>query len=518
MTVFLLIAGTVLVLAAALVSNTSIEMALGRAPGSLLWGPALFRGLLAFHGALLFVAARRKKSTSRGIAAPMPDVPWLGLVVLSVVALALRLIRLNTSLWLDEILALQEYIRPPVARSLTSFGSQAQHLLYSVVAHASMKVFGESAWAIRLPAVLFGVASIWGLYLLAQRLVGRREALLACGLMTVSYHHVWFSQNARGYTGLLLFTLLATWLWLEAMDRRRAIWWLGYSVVTALGLLIHMSMVFVPVTHLLLSGLRQSLQKRAIALPWQALAATSLAGTLALQFYALSLPEFLHTALGEVSLPSEWTNPLWIVTESMRSFRLAFAGLAIIAVGGLTAATGWLDLVRRDWAAAFAMLLPPVLSGVAMIAFGHNLWPRFFFFSMGFGLLIAVHGAVRLPEFLRFKQPVSARLGVALVSLLIVASAFTLPRCYAYPKQDYIGARDYVERHRAPGETVAAVGLAAKAYDYYSPAWERPGTDAEFEALRRAGSVDWLVYTLPIQLGTWMPRTWAMVQQDLRSI
>ena len=38
------------------------------------------------------------------------------------------------------------------------------------------------------------------------------------------------------------------------------------------------------------------------------------------------------------------------------------------------------------------MILAPVLVCLVMIVGGHNLWPRFVFFSAGFAILILVHG------------------------------------------------------------------------------------------------------------------------------
>src|SRR3982751_1848184 len=63
--------------------------------------------------------------------------------------------------------------------------------------------------------------------------------------MTVSYHHVWFSQNARGYTGLLMMSLLATWTWLEALRSDTWKWWALYVAAVAVGMWIHMTMAFV---------------------------------------------------------------------------------------------------------------------------------------------------------------------------------------------------------------------------------------------------------------------------------
>ena len=183
---------------------------------------------------------------------------------------------------------------------MSSFPDQNQHMLYSLMAHISLSIFGEHVWALRVPSVLFGVASIWALFLLGRRLIGERPALLACALMTVSYHHIWFSQNARGYMGLLFFTLVATWLWLEAMDDDRWSTWVRYAVSIALGMWIHMTIVFVVAAHALIFLFVWLSSGRAPKRLGRAVAAYGLATTLSLQLIAIALPEFLRTGIGEV--------------------------------------------------------------------------------------------------------------------------------------------------------------------------------------------------------------------------
>ncbi len=53
-------------------------------------------------------------------------------------AAVLRAIGLDGGLWLDEILTLIESVRRPVAQIVTTFPSNNQHTLYSVLAHASI--------------------------------------------------------------------------------------------------------------------------------------------------------------------------------------------------------------------------------------------------------------------------------------------------------------------------------------------------------------------------------------------
>ena len=104
-----------------------------------------------------------------------------------------------------------DFARPPLAHIVSSFPDQNQHMLFSVLAHGSLRLFGENAWALRLTLGRIRAGEHLGAFLLGRIILTRSEALLACTLMTFSYHHIWFSQNARGYMGLLFTAILATW-------------------------------------------------------------------------------------------------------------------------------------------------------------------------------------------------------------------------------------------------------------------------------------------------------------------
>jgi mannosyltransferase len=547
-----LITGCLMALVALSVSNSVFEHALlGNTARHLGWGTTLFRGLLAAHGIALVISALASWRSRQFAADSLPPEshqtagdsltnksPWLVLTALSVVALGLRLWHLNSDLWYDELISLLDFIRPPLGQIVTSFSSQNQHMLYSILAHGCVALFGESAWAIRLPAVGFGVGSLWALFFLGRKVIGQREALFACALMTVSYHHIWFSQNARGYMGLLFFSTLATWLLLEALSHDSWKFWIGYVAAVSLGVWVHMTMAFVVAAHgilyiaLLLSprfftGLASSRKIEAGSTAvsrsgWKPVVAGLLIVSVTLQLHALALPDFLGSALHMQSLPSEWSSPWWVIIESLRSLRVGFSGLMIVVPGIVLVGVGWWSILRRNPLAGIAMILPALLGGATMLVLGHYLWPRFFFFSMGFALLIVVHGAVTLPRLVSRHlrawpalEPLSGAAGVVLALLMILASAVTVPRNYAHPKQDYSGARDYVESRRGPNDAVVAVGLAGAAYErYYAPSWSVAQTNAELDAARPAGGNIWLVYTLPVEVKAYRPEIWQTIQSD----
>lgn len=520
----LAVSGVVLVAVAAICGNTQIEAAFGREPHSLSWGPLLFRLLLAVHGGALIAASFFPRENVLAPKTKLFDRPtlWI-LAVISVVALALRIPSLDSSLWLDEVLTMVHFARPSLATIVTSFPDQNQHMFFSLLAHLSIRIFGEHAWALRVPSVMFGIASLWSLFLVGRRIVGRTEALLACGLMAVSYHHIWFSQNARGYIGLLFFTNLATWLWLECFDDNRWSNWLAYAISVALGFWIHMTMVFVAAAHALIWLIVWLRSGRDTGRLWRALIAYALCGTFVLQLHALSLPEFLRTGVGEFSPPSEWTSPLWVVRESLRSLKIGFAGGAVLVGGVVFLGAGWLDILRRYQRAGWAMVLPGVLGGGITLAMGHNLWPRFFFFSMGFALLIVIHGAMMAPEWLgsllRLDRRYYAPAGYVLSGIIIAASIVTIPRVYALPKQDFTGARDFVERQRHAGDNVVSVGLASLVYSlYYAPSWSMAKTKEDLAAIDSNGAPTYVVYTLPVALKSANPDIWEVVQKDFDTV
>jgi mannosyltransferase len=505
-----------------LLSEYRIETAVGRGTERpLRWGPTLFRFTLAINGLWLLAAARILFSSSSHVrngsrTRVTPGWAWLVLGALALTSLALRVYRLDSTLWLDEISTLREFVQRPFAEILTLFPHGNQHMLYSLMARAAVLTFGESTVSVRLPAVVFGVVSLWPLFLLARRLCSVSEALLCCALLTFSYHHVWFSQNARGYTALLFFATLATHLWLVCLDTNSWKCWAAYAAVVSAGFAAHIGMFFLVSAHVfwwLLSGVRGAGWR------WRAAGAWIVACTLTLQFYALSLPHFLDVGMHEPSPESDWTSITWLIAHSWQGAQRGLGGLVPMILGMAMVSLGWHCIYRREPVAAFVTVVPVILVIVTFTLRKQNLFPRYFFFALGFGLLYLVAGAMAISErgFRQWNFRVRRAIGVALVCLMVVASAATLPRCYALPKQDFLGARDYVEGLRGPADDVVTVGLASIAYPgYYAPHWQAIETADQLQARIRSGRAVWLVYTLPAQIRGFHPSIWQLIQAHFR--
>jgi len=463
-------------------------------------------------------------------AAPKASAPWPWLLALMLLTAVLRAIGLNQQLWYDEIVTVVNSVRKPLATILTTYTTQNQHTLYSVLARASMILLGEQPWVLRLPALLFGVASVPALYFFARLVTKRREALLASALMAVSYHHVWFSQNARGYTAMLFWTLLATYFFVRGAQGSGWGAWTGYGLAMALGMYTHLTVGFVAAGHglvyLWLMGDQRRELRRWPRNSLRPLAGFAFAGLVTLALYAPLLPQLFAKTVGQTgpAIHWEWKNPLWLVLETWRGLVAGAGGTWVaVAIAGVFALAGLVSYWRQDHYMVGLMILPAVLTIVAMLTLEHNLWPRFFFFAIGFAILLFVRGAMVwggvAARWLRSDPDAGLRWGTALVGLALAGSVWSLRTDYGYPKQDFIGAMRLVDANRQQGEPVVTVGLTSFAYQrYFGRDWRAVESYAELESVRSQDHRTWLVYIFPIYLKTRYPEIWKAIQTEFTTV
>ena len=436
-------------------------------------------------------------------------------LAICVLGLLLRCYDLNSGLWFDEIDTLVRYGSASMTRVVSSFETQNNHVAYSILANLSVGALGPSAWALRLPAVILGVLSLWALWRFALRVTSPAEALLATAFLAVSSHHVSFSQDARGYTGMLLASIVASAVFLELVWQRKATGLrlpVSYGLAASFGIWMHSTAVFLVAAHfaiwIWLCWRRPSARGNRAPVFW----AFAFATAFSLWAYAVVLPQFVHTLSGP-SMPgqeTQWRNPLWMIRETGAGLAAGLPGgwLALIE-GGVLLALGLWSYGQQRRALLAIFLLPAVLTATVVLAQGHNLWPRFFFFSAGFAVLILLRGISEFVGLCARGPLVGMRRGLAwaAATLLCLASAATLPRTYG-PKQDFEAAGAFLQQ-RAAAEDVATLEMANLPFLVHQG---RPWTQIddlqglmEFE---RGKDKVWIVLTMPTHLAAVQPDIW----------
>ena len=448
--------------------------------------------------------------------------PLLAFVTLALVA---RLIAVNSELWTDEILALLNSFRLPLAEIVTKFSGDNHHPLYSIFARISLVMFGESPWALRLPAVLFGTAAVAVTYGVGRLVIPRREALIASLLLAVSYHHVWFSQNARGYTLIGLVALLNTWILVRLLERPSWRLAVAFAVCAALGAYTHLTMVFIAIGQAMVamvalaradgSGLRAR---------WPVLAgAFILAAWFTVLLYAPMLDDVLNFF---VNVPSDLvgaSTPAWALREAINVLLFAPGGPGVILAGVVLAAAtavalaGFVSILRANRNVALAFVFPPVAVLVGALLGRGTMYPRFFFFVAGSAVIVLVRGLFASNEYVTRRWPgfPATVPAFSLAALLLVASTASLGLNYRYPKQDFGGAMRYVLASKAPDDVVVFAGVPGEPYrNIHGQDWATIASVAQMDSLRGPGTRRlWLIYTFPRYLAIGAPDVAALVSR-----
>jgi hypothetical protein len=153
---------------------------------------------------------------------------WV-LVAIFGVALAVRLPGMGRALNHDEAYTWEVFADKPYAEIVTSYPVPNNHILHSLLVRLAVQLCGEYEWVIRLPALLAGLLAIPAAFFLCRAFFGEgRAGLVAAGLLALIPAHITYSQMARGYSLLVLFSLLSLLsIWMALAGRSG--WWLGFA-------------------------------------------------------------------------------------------------------------------------------------------------------------------------------------------------------------------------------------------------------------------------------------------------
>ena len=412
---------------------------------------------------------------------------WLLVIILTLIGGALRTIGSNRSLWIDEISTLAWYIHAPVIDTFLQALTSNNHLLNSLLSRAAVMLFGEHEWTVRLPAIIFGTLSIPLLYFLVRRYSGLMEATLAGLALTVSYHHVFFSQDARGYSGMLFGGLLGTFALLEALERRSLWAWAIYC----LGMFICVSSVAIGAVVLFGQLVAVSFYKPKLLF----YASFALTSWLLLHFYFFVIPDVLGFIFGDYAhTESSWHSSDALQDAVVRGLRLDAIVLPVLLFGAALVGIGIRSYFQQDKLLVALLIAPEAIMVVILAATGVAFEPRFFIFVLPVVIIFAARGTNWMID--RISAPQRRWFYAATFLSVLAISAFQLRIWWRYPMQDFLGARQFVKNHMQKGDVVLAIGIAGSGYHaYYWPDVIVENRVSAIQELMMQYPRVWLLYT-----------------------
>lgn len=186
---------------------------------------------------------------------PMPPVSMSEACLVlgaTVTALVVRIPAMGRGLIYDEVVTASLFVE--VDSWWTTVATHFRgnnHIACSVLARLSEGVFGRHEWALRLPSLLLGIGSICLLWFVARKLVSRKVAVAATWCLALAPAHVAWSVSARGYAGMILFTLLSSYLYFELLDRPTRGKGLVFFLSSVVAIFFHVWAISVTVVQLL---------------------------------------------------------------------------------------------------------------------------------------------------------------------------------------------------------------------------------------------------------------------------
>lgn len=174
------------------------------------------------------------------------------IVLILILAAILRFCSLGTkSLWGDEFHSLiiaaghlqsgSHHVAYPPSGVIKALGDDTDVPFYFMLLNLWIRVFGNSAAALRALSVLFEIAAVWVLYRIARALFPEHGNYVSAFIMAMAPLHVYYAQEARAYALVVFLTLSSTYFFVALVfDDRRRLWlWIGYGLSAVLAILSH---------------------------------------------------------------------------------------------------------------------------------------------------------------------------------------------------------------------------------------------------------------------------------------
>lgn len=388
---------------------------------------------------------------------------WIQVMIgLTVIGAILRFYHLDfNSLWLDEAFtynaakdSLQEIwntmevgdFHPPLFHWIEHF----------------MLAFGHSEFVLRfIPAVL-GICTIPLFFFLGKELVDERVGVLSATLLTFSFFHIFYSQEAYSYSTVLFVFSLVLFFYLRALRTRQRIFWILCGIFSALGFWIHFY-TLIPIIFIYLHALIVTLPERSKGV--EAFKNLLYSGIALILLISPLIPIVVQRYFSLTAKPPTYgvLGPA-LISESF----IRFSALSLpVAIGFiLLFAAGTLYLYRLKKPAFWLWIMLIVLPLLFSVAISSTMTmnPRYLIF------LLAVFYPGIACSYLWARQ-YSAKQWVVFVFLaaFVLVSVPILTSYYqGYSKENWRGFATLIESNTQPGDIVVLVpGYLEMPFDYY---------------------------------------------------
>lgn len=191
------------------------------------------------------------------------------LIAITLLGTYLRIHNLGTqSIWLDEAVSYELSHVNSVSLVWTNAMADKHPPLHFLILHF-VSIFSSSEFMLRLPSAVFGILTIPMIYKTGESLFGKKEGLISAFILSISSIHIFYSQEARMYAQMVLFSIVSLYFLYRAYKENKNWLWAGFVISASLGFYSFYYTIFVLVPEILfyiIIQLKDSIRSRRIVI------------------------------------------------------------------------------------------------------------------------------------------------------------------------------------------------------------------------------------------------------------
>ncbi len=154
----------------------------------------------------------------------------LGTILLGI-ALRIFMLLQRGSFWFDEIFSVH-FSQFSIADIWNYMLYENTPPLYVLLLHFAGKIIPPGEYSVRAISLLFGAASIAGMYFLGKKMFSRRVGSIAAFLTAISSMQIFLSVESRVYIVMFFLGIVSIYLFWDVLEKGRS--WAGYAFVSIL--------------------------------------------------------------------------------------------------------------------------------------------------------------------------------------------------------------------------------------------------------------------------------------------
>jgi len=387
----------------------------------------------------------------------------------------------KNSLWLDEIgqvivatMNLQDL--------LVGVSTHLSPPLDYLIMHFFLKFTPHNELFFRMPAAIFGIASILFVFLLGKQLFSIKVGLISALLFSISPFDIYYSQEARMYSSFLFFTLVSFYTFIKFIETGNKCFypWIMSGILMIYTHYFGFFILLIQFIFMLFKIIKSSqLKIKNIDLLFVRKSITGF--TIIVFSFVFWLNVFLYQTFGGsrvlwYGMEGDWKDFFvapWFNFSGIYLPQIKIATALFIALISIIAI---LYALKNHFESTVFLiiwiLLPLMITYIITITSGPITTRRNFIFILPATLFLLSIGILKISELIQlfFKKVISNTDYITILVLLLVL-ALTLPNLlgiYAKEKSDWRGAANYLMKNTRSEDNFIFLGGSPEFLDFYN--------------------------------------------------